>query len=303
MPAFALLTALTLACALLAHRLMRSRWAWYAPSSAIALWQGLGLAAGVSAIGAAFALAVSPYHLGVMGGFFALVADILAGEPLRRLGPGHLAALLVGVTLAGWLFSALAVASLDTARIRRRHSELLDLVAHQTPDVPGALVIDHPAAAAYCLPGVRSRLVVSTGALRMLSPDELRAVLAHERAHACERHDLVLLPFAALCRAFPRLRLCQEANATVALLVEMRADDRAREQHPPQRLAQALLRFGQSLIPAGALGAADLAVLLRVARLTGVPRQVPRRVRATAVAAAAGLGTLPLLLMACPWLT
>src|SRR5204862_7881841 len=102
-------------------------------------------------------------------------------------------------------------------RARRRQRELLSLLGHGDPKVPGALVVDHPAAAAYCVPGLRSRIVVSAGALNLLDQAELAAVLAHERAHLRARHDLVLLPFGALVRAFPRARLARRAQVAVAL--------------------------------------------------------------------------------------
>ena len=98
-------------------------------------------------------------------------------------------------------------------RDRRRHRALLSLLAHGDPKVPGALVVDYPAAAAYCVPGLRSRIVISAGALDLLDQAELAAVLAHERAHLRERHDLVLLPFTALARAFPWSVLVQRAYA------------------------------------------------------------------------------------------
>ena len=121
---------------------------------------------------------------------------------------------------------------------------LLALIARDDPGVPGVRVLDHPGAAAYCVPGLRSQVVVSEGALKLLSQDELTAVLAHEAAHVRERHDLVLLPFAALRRALPWSKVVREAQAQVELLVEMAADDRARRYCSPRRLATALLRFG-----------------------------------------------------------
>ena len=98
----------------------------------------------------------------------------------------------------------LLIAIAGVVRARRRHRALLALVAHGDPDVPGTLVVDHPAAAAYCVPGIRSQVVVSAGTLALLGPYELAAVLAHERAHARERHDLVLLPFTSLRRILPQ---------------------------------------------------------------------------------------------------
>ena len=141
------------------------------------------------------------------------------------------------------LYSVLVVAFADAIGARRRQRELLALLAHGDPKVPGALVIDYPAAAAYCLPGIRSQIVVSVGTLDLLAPAELTAVLAHERAHLRARHDLVLIPFTSLRRAFPRLAGVAEAHRTVALLVQTMADDRALRFRGllPKELATALV--------------------------------------------------------------
>ena len=159
-------------------------------------------------------------------------------------------------------------------RARQRQRELLSLLAHGDPKVPGALVVDHPAAAAYCLPGLRSAIVISAGTLDLLDADELAAVLAHERAHLRERHDLVLLPFLALLRAFRWAGVARQAYRAVGLLVEMHADDRACQHRPARELATALLRVGAAGgggVPSGALAAASRAeeceVAARVIRL------------------------------------
>ena len=67
----------------------------------------------------------------------------------------------------------LVIAFADAIAARRRQRELLALLARGDPKVPGALVIDYPAAAAYCLPGIRSQIVVSVGTLDLLAPAEL----------------------------------------------------------------------------------------------------------------------------------
>ena len=118
------------------------------------------------------------------------------------VGALRLVCLAAGVVLLAVLCWILLAASASVLRARQRQRELLSLLAHGDPKVPGALVVDHPAAAAYCLPGLRSAIVISAGTLDLLDADELAAVLAHERAHLRERHDLVLLPFLALLRAF-----------------------------------------------------------------------------------------------------
>jgi Zn-dependent protease with chaperone function len=160
--------------------------------------------------------------------------------------------------------------------------DLPEAVGRADPAAPGALVLDHPAAAAYCVPGLRSTVVVSAGAVTMLRREELAAVLSHERAHAVERHDIVLLPFTALRQALPAFGWLLAAAETVALLVEMRADDRARRQHAGA-LTAALRRFATApaiRTPAGALGAAGRAIEARLQRLSDHRR--PPLVRGTA---------------------
>jgi len=180
-----------------------------------------------------------------------------AWDVLTALRALSLTAGIVLLTLLCWILLAAVSAVL---RARHRQRALLGLLAHDDPKVPGALVVDHPAAAAYCVPGLRSAIVVSAGALDLLDQAELAAVLAHERAHLRARHDLVLLPFTALLRAFRWSAVAREANREVALLVEMMADDRAQRRLPARELATALLRvgaYGGGRAPTGALAIAD----------------------------------------------
>jgi len=257
-------------CVAAAHLLAGAAWPRRSPAVAIALWQAIGLAWGVATVGAlagfgASGLAGQP-ALGPSG----LV--VTAARAARLLiGPGaakarrwdalaaiHVLSLLAGVILLGVLCWILLAAIATVIRARHRQRALLGLLAHDDPKVPGALVVDYPAAAAYCVPGLRSAIVISAGTLDLLDQAELAAVLAHERAHLRARHDLVLLPFSALLRAFRWSALALAANSQVALLVEMMADDRARRRLPARELATALLRVGASSgrAPAGALAAA-----------------------------------------------
>ena len=211
------------------------------------------------------------------GGAFALASRVLQGQSLAAGILGlRLLAVTAGLVLLLLLCWVLVAAFAVVLRARRRQRVLLSLLAHGDPKVPCALVVDHPAAAAYCVPGLRSRIVISAGALDLLDQAELAAVLAHERAHLRERHDLVLLPFTALLRAFRWSAVACEAHASVALLVEMLADDRALRHRSPRELATALLRVGAAgggHAPLGALAAADGQVAARVSRLL---RPAPR---------------------------
>ncbi len=173
--------------------------------------------------------------------------------------------------------------------------------------MPGALVVDYPAAAAYCVPGLRSRIVISAGAIDLLDQAELAAVLAHERAHARERHDLVLLPFTALCRAFPWSGLAQRAHSAVALLIEMLADDHALRHRPARELVTALIRVGAADpagTPAGALaaagGATQSGVCARVDRLLAPAPGLSLPALALVSGAATALVVVPVALLLFP---
>jgi Zn-dependent protease with chaperone function len=289
-----------------AHALSRARWPWHTPRTAIVLWQALGLAWGVASIGALLAFALLPYGNGIVGGLHRAATDLAAGRLGVRLDSAHLIGLLAGLALAAVLLIMQGCAGYEVVRARRRHRALLNLVAHGEPSVPGALVLDHPAAAAYCVPGVRSaKVVVSAGTLALLDPAELAAVLAHERAHVRERHDLVLLPFTSLRQVFPRLGLVARSLEAVKLLIEMTADDRAGRHRPPRELATALLRFAAAHpadAPSGALaaGSADAGpVLARVNRLLDPVRPHPA-FRPIVLSAAALIAIVPVILYAIP---
>jgi len=218
----------------------------------------------------------------------------------------RLAFLLAGAALLALLCWVLLTASTTVLLARRRHRTLLSLLAHGDPKVPGALVVDSPAAAAYCVPGLRSQIVVSAGTLALLDAAELAAVLAHERAHLRERHDLVLLPFSALSQAFPRSRLVRQAYAEVALLVEMLADDRALRHRPARELATALLRVGASgagHAPSGALAAVTAPegeTVARVSRLLAPAPRLPAPALALIWSAAAVLVLVPVAVLLLP---
>jgi hypothetical protein len=272
-----------------------SAWTWHSPRIAIICWQAVGLALGLSAIGLPISAGLAPYDRSTGSALRALVGDLVGGTLPPGMGITHLGLLGVGVGVAAVLLGSTVRSLLSALRAQRRHRDLLTLVARDDPAAPGALVLDHPSAAAYCLPGVRPQVVVSAGTLSLLDRPQLAAVLSHERAHADERHDLVLLPFTALCRALPGVRWVQAAHRAVALLVEMRADDKARLLHADAPLAAALLRFasaGSRVTPAGALGAADGELDARVQRLLAA-RRPGRLPGATALILATALVSLP----------
>jgi Zn-dependent protease with chaperone function len=278
--------------------LVRANWPRRAPAAAILLWQALGLAGGTAAVGTLLMVALPGDGNGMMPGLQNLRVVITGPVIITTL---RLLCLGAAFGLFSLLWWVLLAATVTVIHARRRQLELLALLAHGDPKVPGALVLDHPAAAAYCVPGLRAKIVVSAGALKLLGPAELAAVLAHERAHLRERHDLVLLPFTALRRAFPRSRACAQAYREVSLLVEMLADDRALRARPARELVSALVRVGTAgQVPVGTLAAvpaSDSEVTARVNRLLSPRRPLPAPVIAGICLGSALLAAAPVALL------
>jgi Zn-dependent protease with chaperone function len=284
--AAALLAAcLVLVAVVLPPRVARAEWPGRDPGLGLLLWQAAGLAAGLLTLSLCATVALAP-----------LGATPLAGmRHLDRAGPTTVVAGAAGLAVLLRLVTVLAASSWRTTRARHANRVLVDLVGERNLLLRDTSVVDHHVPVAYCLPGLRPRLVLSRGALSLLSYDELRAVLAHERAHLVQRHDLVVLPFVALGATFPWLAAVCTARAQVGLLVELLADDQAARCHDRQHLARALWKIGTGAAPTGALGAGGDDVLLRARRLLDPPRPLSRRTRVGVVALSAAIAASPLL--------
>ena len=273
-----------------------ARWPARDPVGALLVWQAVGLVGGLALVGAG-----AVYGLAPLGPDLRSALTVLGADPgaVLDVGPSHLLGLALGIGLVCWLLGVMAATTLRTLRARRRHCDLLDVLATPWPAVPGAHVLDHSAPVAYCLPGRRSRLVLSVGTLRALDPAQVVAVLAHERAHLRERHDLVVLPFVAWGATAPFVQGMVRAQIAVAALVEMRADDVAGAHTRPAELACALRTVGGAA-PAAALGSFVTALDRRLDRITSPPAPLPGPVSALVRLAAAALVALPPLALLFP---
>jgi Zn-dependent protease with chaperone function len=229
--------------------LARASWVSQAPRSAVLLWQALGIGALLSTVGAGLCIAVVRFHAGFVGGLDHLADGIFDGHPLRGLGLPDALGLTLAADVGVVLFSLLAATVARTALSRARHRRLLDILGGASPLVRGAVLLDHPHALAYCLPGWRPRIVVSTGTTRVLSVDELAAVIGHEQGHASEHHGLILLPMGGLTDLFHWIPFARLAPASMALLLEMAADDHAARRHRPAALASALVHMSTGAAP------------------------------------------------------
>ena len=272
------------------RRLARAHWPARDPVGALLLWQAIGLAGGLALLGAGLVYGLSP--LGSPLPAAATALEVLGDGRMPALGLPHILALLLTAALAARLLGVLAAVSVRTLRGRARHRELLDLLATPWPAAPGARVLDHPVPVAYCLPGLRSRLVVSAGVLDCLDVDQVWAVLAHERAHLRERHDLVVLPFVAWGATAPFVQGMVCAQLAVATLIEMRADDVAVRHASPAQLSEALRAMGGG-VPAVALSSFTTALERRLARIIDPPAPLPLALRALVRLVAAILVAVP----------
>ncbi len=279
--------------------LAAARWPARDPVGALLSWQAIGLAGGLSLLGAGVVYGVAPLGESLPGALARLWEELAAGRVPEELGVTHLAALAATLVLGGRLFAVLLATAARTVRARRRHRDLLDVLATPWPAAPGARVLDHPVPVAYCLPGRSSRLVVSAGVLEVLEPDGVRAVLAHEQAHLRERHDLVVLPFVAwgATASFVRGMVC--AQVAVAALIEMRADDVASAHATPEELVGALRAVGGSA-PAAALSSFTAALGARIERISAPPPPLPAPVRLLVRVAALALVAVPTVALLLP---
>ena len=271
--------------------LARAHWPARDPVGALLVWQAVGLAGGLALLGSGIVYGLSPLGPTLPSALRAATGALTERE-LPDLGLTHVLALLAALALALRLVGVLLAVTVRTLRARQRHRDLLDLLATPWPDVPHARVLDHPLPVAYCLPGLRSRLVVSAGVLDALDPPAVKAVLAHEQAHLRERHDLVVLPFVAWGATAPFVRGMVCAQVAVAALVEMRADDVASAAVTPNQLTGALRTVGGAA-PAAALSSFTDALDRRLLRITRPPAPLPAAVRVLVRLAAVGLVAVP----------
>lgn len=279
------------------ERLAGASWVTRAPRSAVLLWQSIGLSAIASGIGAGLAVAVYRYHAGFASGVRELVEGLVGGRPLQGLGLPDALGLTLAADLLIVLFVVFGSLMARTVRSQARHRRLLNLLARESSQYPGTDLIEDTRPVAYCLPGRRPRIVMSDGALQLLSSRQARAVIEHERGHAHEHHGLVMLPMVGLRKLFAWVPYARLAPVEIASLLEMSADDYSARRNDPVHLAGALILMATSgRVPSCAFGAGRNAIPRRVDRLLHESRNSKRAALATAFIAGAVISA-PLALM------
>ncbi len=274
----------------------------------MALWQAVAVAAVLSAFSAGIAIATRILMPGPDGRPTASIVGA-AGRLGWPLWTAYIAAFALTVLVGVRLAVAVLRVAIANRRRRAHHRMVVDLVgvghdaalAQPCARTRDLRVLDVAEPLAYCLPGVRSRVVVSEGTLTTLNNDEVSAILTHERAHLRARHDLVLEAFTAVHAAFPRLVRSSNALGAVQLLVELLADDAAVRAAGRTPLARALVACAGARAPSGALAAGGPSTVVRVRRLSG--RGNSMMLSAAAYLAAAAVLVVPTVALAVPWLT
>jgi Zn-dependent protease with chaperone function len=285
--------------------LARATWPTRAPRASIVLWQCIALAAVLSAFSAGIAIASRLFVPGQDGRPTATITREIAvlGWPLWI---AYVCVFALTLLIGARLVVSVVEVAIATRRRRAHHRMVVDLVgksqkwAH-APAGDGLRVLDVAEPLAYCLPGVRSRVVLSEGTLTTLADKEITAILSHERAHLRARHDLVLEMFTALHSAFPRFVRSANALNAVRLLIELLADDAAVRATGPTPLARALVACAAGRTPAGAMAVGGPTTVLRVRRLGGRGNSIVLAM--TAYLAAAAVLVVPTVALAVPWLT
>ncbi|ASF07691.1 hypothetical protein NBRGN_034_00020 [Nocardia brasiliensis NBRC 14402] len=281
--------------------LSRATWTYRTPRAAVVLWQAIALAAVLSAFGSGLAIAAELLVPGSDGRpTTSPTREIDAlGLPLWL---AYVFVFMLTLLVGARLIYAIVRVGVHTRRRRARHRMLVDLLDQSGPHRRAAdiRVLAATEPIAYCLPGLRQRVVISEGTLTNLDDAEITAIVSHERSHLRARHDLVLEAFTAVHEAFPRVVRSKAALGSVKLLIELLADDSAVKVTGPKPLARALVACSKSTAPQGALAAGGPTTLIRIQRLTGRIGDV--RVASAAYLGSAAILVVPTLAVAVPWL-
>lgn len=217
-------------------------------------------------------LALAAWHTALGIGLLALAGSIVAAVA-TTLSTQHTADATMGIveTIAGWLALAtfgagLVIIGTGSDELvgagRRTFGEVLSLPHRREPLDRGAELIvcrsDEPFACA--IPGPAAAVVVSTRLREIVTPAQLRAVVAHERAHLRSRHYLAIRVAELHRSCLPSSQASRQLLRATTLLVELIADDHAARRAGVVHLANALVTVASHT--------GDATMELRAARLS-----------------------------------
>jgi Zn-dependent protease with chaperone function len=279
----------------------RAGWTARAPLLAMITYLAAGWSA-VAAVGLA-GLTLAVHAPAVSGGLSHLIGACVLRLRDTYATPGGATVAGFGLTLAGAVAARTVLTALAhlraAGRQARQHADTARLAGHAEPAL-GAVLLDHPAPAAYCVAGRHPTVILTTGAVQALDPAQLDAVLAHERAHLASHHHQMIALARIGRQVLPFLPLMRDAQTQVARLAEMHADDTATRASDPRSLATALVVLATAANPAPALAAAATDAVHRIHRLLGPAQPLGRTRRHLLRTTAAALALAPVLLALAP---
>jgi Zn-dependent protease with chaperone function len=279
----------------------RAKWTARAPLLAIVTYLAAAWSVVASLGLAGLTLAVHATALG--GGLSQLIGACVLRLRDAYATPGGATVAGLGLALAGAVVARSAVMAVSHVRATRRHArqhaEAARLVGRREPSL-GAVLVDHAQPAAYCVAGPHPTVILTTGALQVLQPDQLDAVLAHERAHLAYRHHHLLAIARIGRQILPFIPLARDAAVQITRLVEMHADDAATGAGDAAPLASALVVLAAAGGPVPGLAAAATDAVQRIQRLLRPAEPLSHVRRQLLRAGTAALALTPVLLALTP---
>lgn len=236
------------------------------PSTAVRL---LTFTALVTALGTAFVLAVAGFVV------LAQVGPVAAHGhwSASTLRNGDSIPTPVGVVAGAAVLALLVAVSRRVVESVRDLAATASLCRSLPAAVDGLVVWHDDRPEAFCLPGLRGRVVVSTAMLRALPVDERRVLLAHEAAHLRFHHLFYSQSVDLAAAANPLLRTTAVAvhAASERWADEAAAADVGDRQLAARALARAALARARA--PQGALAGSPIPATALEASGAGVPER------------------------------
>lgn len=283
------------------RRLARSTWVVHSPRAALYVWHTCALTFLATVACVLVLTAHDVWEHAVVWLFHADKPQVHA----LYSGSWHMDEIANAATLL--LLAAvvtMTVLAVRRVRISRReqgkHRLIADALAAYGPGhLRRVRILEDPVPAAFCIPGSRqsARIVLTRGALSLLTAEQVSATVAHEHAHLRFRHHRVIVLADVVTAAVGWSGALRNYAHQVRRLAEMAADDHAASGHGHRTLASALLEM--CTVP----GNADADVLPamtgsdpaeRIRRLiAGTPSPAGRVLPALAAGAVAALLVVP----------
>jgi len=216
-------------------------------------------------------LALALWHLAFLLGLTAAVVSAVIAVVQTLAATGGAGPVAVAATVGGWFALAgvgggvmiVAAGGGDVGGASRTNQGALLALPHSARALDRHTELRVCAATepfACSVPGPRGTVLVTTGLIALLTPAQLRAVVAHERAHLSQRHHLAMRLADLQVACLPRSATARRMRRCTSLLIELIADDSAARSAGAVHLANALVRLGRAT--------GDEAMQLRAERLS-----------------------------------